>query len=204
AHRALHDATEAVVRTARLIGAADAPFAVSGPVARWASQLDPDGRAIAVVPNGVDVDRFTPGPVMQRAEVVAFSGTFQPWHGLDLLVDATARARARVPALRLLLIGDGPDLAATVERAARAGVPVTATGRVDPGEVPALLRTADLAVAPYPAEPHYFSPLKVAEYLAAGLPTVACAPRNRWSRSASVRCCSRCSPPSPSRGRSRS
>ena len=50
-----------------------------------------------------------------------------------------------------------------------------ATGRLDPAEVPKWLQGADLAAAPYPAGDNYFSPLKVAEYLAAGLPTVASA-----------------------------
>jgi glycosyltransferase involved in cell wall biosynthesis len=52
---------------------------------------------------------------------------------------------------------------------------VHATGRLDPAEVPGWLHGADLAAAPYPEGDHYFSPLKVAEYLAAGLPTVASA-----------------------------
>ena len=51
---------------------------------------------------------------------MAFAGTFKPWHGLDLLVDAVAGARGHGAALRLLLIGDGPDLAATRRRAADA------------------------------------------------------------------------------------
>ncbi|MBR7504053.1 glycosyltransferase family 4 protein, partial [Mycobacterium tuberculosis] len=33
----------------------------------------------------------------------------------------------------------------------------------------------DIASAPYPGGPNYFSPLKVYEYMAAGLPTVASA-----------------------------
>ena len=175
-HRELVDAAEAERRTRRLLAAADAPFAVAGPVARWASSMDPRWRSVPAIGNGVDVARFTPAPVRETAEsrtlTVAFSGTFKPWHGLELLVDATAAAS--VP-LRLLLIGDGPELGVTCARAAAAGVPVTATGQVSPAEVPVWLHTADLAAAPYPAGEHYFSPLKVAEYLAAGLPTVASA-----------------------------
>ncbi|MGQ0573528.1 MAG: glycosyltransferase family 4 protein [Pseudonocardia sp.] len=175
-HRGLHDLAGATDTVRRVLAAADAPFAVSGPVARWAGGLDPAGRAIAVIPNGVDVTRFTAAPHRVTAEpVVAFAGTFKPWHGLDLLVDAVAAARDGGPALRLLLIGDGPELAATCERARRAAVPFTATGQVPPDDVPRWLRGADLAAAPYPAGEHYFSPLKVAEYLAAGLATVASA-----------------------------
>lgn len=175
-HRGLHDAAAAHRWTLRALDAADAPFAASGPVARWAERLDPSRRMIPVIGNGVDVTRFTPRPRRNTAEpVVAFAGTFKPWHGLDLLVDAVALARAQSPAMRLLLIGDGPELAATRARARAAGVPVVATGQLPPAEVPDWLRGADLATAPYPAGDHYFSPLKVAEYLAAGLPTVASA-----------------------------
>jgi len=173
-HRGLHDPLGAQRWTRRALGAAEAPFAVAGPVAAWARGLDPAGRRIPVVGNGVDVERFRPGrdrdPV---APVVVFSGTFKPWHGTALLVDALAAARADGTPLRLLLLGDGPELGATVDRARRAEVPVLVVGRVDPAEVPGWLRGADLAVAPYPMGEHYFSPLKVAEYLATGLPTVA-------------------------------
>lgn len=48
------------------------------------------------------------------------------------------------------------------------------TGTVSPDEVPGLLSEMDVAVAPYPEKADfYFSPLKVYEYMAAGLPVVA-------------------------------
>lgn len=51
---------------------------------------------------------------------------------------------------------------------------VTLTGAVAPTDVPAYLSQMDAAVAPYPQDPRlYFSPLKVYEYLAAGVPLVA-------------------------------
>src|SRR5207247_281275 len=48
------------------------------------------------------------------------------------------------------------------------------TGSVDANEVPPLLASMDVGVAPYPKLAHfYFSPLKVYEYMAAGLPVIA-------------------------------
>ena len=44
-------------------------------------------------------------------------------------------------------------------------------GALAPEAVPEALREFDIAVAPYPAGENYFSPLKVYEYLAAGLPS---------------------------------
>src|SRR6185312_13843032 len=47
------------------------------------------------------------------------------------------------------------------------------TGMVPPSEVPRFLASIDVAVAPYPEmEGLYFSPIKVFEYMAAGLPIV--------------------------------
>ena len=46
-------------------------------------------------------------------------------------------------------------------------------GEVTPAEVPGLLAEMDAGVAPFPAQRAYVSPLKVFEYLAAGLPVVA-------------------------------
>lgn len=48
------------------------------------------------------------------------------------------------------------------------------TGAVGPDAVPSLLLSMDAAVAPYPdLRPFYFSPLKLYEYMAAGLAVVA-------------------------------
>jgi len=175
-HRGLYDALAAERWTRRAMDAATAPFAVAGPVARWAERLDPRRRPVPTIGNGVDVRRFSPGRRSAAGElVVTFSGTFKPWHGVDLLVDAVATARSGGAPLRLLLLGAGPELRRTVAQAKRAEVPVFATGQLAPAEVPRWLREADIAVAPYPAGDHYFSPLKVAEYLATGLPTVASA-----------------------------
>ena len=82
------------------------------------------------------------------------------------------------PTWRLLLVGDGP-LARTCPPAGRAaGLADRAelTGAVAPADVGSHLHRMDVACAPYPAGgSDYFSPLKVYEYLAAGLPVVASA-----------------------------
>ncbi|WP_432546768.1 glycosyltransferase family 4 protein [Kineococcus sp. SYSU DK004] len=177
-HRSLTDTAGADERTARALRAARHAVAVSRPVADWASAVA--GVPVDAVPNGVDVDRFHPADPRRPDDggelVVAFAGAFRPWHGVGLLVEAAARLR-EVPGrdVRLLLVGDGPTRAADLAEAARLGVAVDAPGALAPADVPAALRGADVAVAPYPPGRAYFSPLKVAEYLACGLPTVAAA-----------------------------
>jgi glycosyltransferase involved in cell wall biosynthesis len=79
-----------------------------------------------------------------------------------------------VPGATLLLVGDGPERA-RIERFARSlEVPAIFTGTVPHHELPAYLAAMDAAVILAARKvPFHYSPLKLAEYLAAGLPVVA-------------------------------
>lgn len=139
--------------------------------------------SVAVLPNGVDVELVAAAPTLpaeliaplRGRFVVAFSGSLKPWHGIDRLLRAFDRLLATVPKAHLLVIGDGP-LGDEVERTAKllGTERVTWTGAVPHAQVPAWLAHADVGVAPYPLlQDFYFSPLKIVEYLAVGLPVVA-------------------------------
>src|SRR5262249_7750276 len=72
--------------------------------------------------------------------------------------------------------GEGPMGQSLRARAAERGLAgsVTFTGNVAHLEMPGLLAAMDAGVAPYVDAPDfYFSPLKIYEYMAAGLPVVA-------------------------------
>ena len=160
-------------------------IAVSQEIKRYLSRWVSEDK-IQVIPNGVNERRFyqRPQSTQQLADSDAFSETFtvgfvgslKPWHGLIHLVNAFAKLHQRVPQARLLIIGDGPqrgDLEAAL--ASQDLLSIThLTGAVPPEQIPMLLATMDVAVAPYPVKADfYFSPLKVVEYMAAGLPVVA-------------------------------
>jgi len=84
--------------------------------------------------------------------------------------------RRHVANARLLVVGDGPERSRLEGDLAQRGLRESAvfTGAVAPDVVPGLLASMDVAVAPYPELANfYFSPLKVYEYMAAGLPIVA-------------------------------
>jgi glycosyltransferase involved in cell wall biosynthesis len=136
---------------------------------------------------GADVERFrpgAPGPVpfaRESGEVVAvFAGAFRRWHGAHLLADAIGRLHARGHRMfRAVFIGDGPELP-RVKAAARALTHVTFTGALPHDTLPAALAACDIGVAPFDVRAHpplqlafYWSPLKVFEYMASGLPVVA-------------------------------
>ncbi|SEF17498.1 glycosyltransferase family 4 protein [Jiangella alba] len=175
-HRTLVHRDEAlsVLRAAAMC--ATVVSCVTEPVAGWVQSVA--GPApVLVQPNGVDVDRFRPAPGRRpHPFTVGFVGTLKPWHGVGVLAHAFALLRHECPEARLLVVGDGPGapgLRASLEASGCAGS-AELTGAVPPSAIPALLRTMDVATAPYPADAGaYFSPLKVYEYLATGLPVIA-------------------------------
>src|SRR5213592_1134245 len=71
---------------------------------------------VHLVPNGVDPERFRPDippalPAPLGIFTVGFVGSMKRWHGVPVLIDAFATLHERVPASRLLLVGDGPEQA---------------------------------------------------------------------------------------------
>lgn len=176
-HRVLVDREHAEHVAATAIGSATVVACVSDRVSDWARRYTAEPK-VHTIANGVDTDRIQPAP--HRAEpqefTVGFVGTLKPWHGVHTLVAALQHLIDQDPTYRLLLVGDGPQAEALRDQAAEAGIAdhLEMTGSAAPEDIPALLHRMDLATAPYPAlEDFYFSPLKVTEYLAAGLPVVA-------------------------------
>lgn len=188
-HRVLADRDGAEAIAARAFDAADSIVTVSAPVAEWVGRRT-SGTAVHVIANGVDTQFIAPvasrvvagapptSTTVSETEgfTVGFVGTLKPWHGVEVLLEAFARLARSDARSRLRIVGDGPQREALTEQAARLGVSdrVDLVGAVAPEDMPGELAAMDVAVAPYPRLPDfYFSPLKIYEYLAAGLPVVA-------------------------------
>ncbi len=155
-----------------------------------------DERRITIIPCGVDLRRFRPGPLAearralhwdQDERVILFVGRIQRLKGIDLLLQTGAllaeRHRAReVPRFRIVLVGgraepsgDDPE-AREIRRlqhlAADLGITdlVTWMGAVAHEELPAYYQAADVTVMPSTYESFG---LVAVESMACGTPVVA-------------------------------
>ena len=179
--RGLDDRGRAEWVAERAIGAATVLVAVSNEIAAYLDRYPNARGRVHVVPNGVNPDRFPEGVASSWSTppgtfTVGFVGSLKPWHGLSNLVEAFGMLHQMHPNARLLIVGDGPERENTVaDLRARALLEAAYfAGSVQPNEVPGMLASMDVGVAPYPRLSHfYFSPLKVYEYMAAGLPVAA-------------------------------
>lgn len=155
---------------------------VSREVAGYVQSRGAPTERIHVIGNAVDGSTFHPDVpaasvpgIPASTFTIGFTGSLKAWHGTDVLISALALLRQDLPA-HLLIVGDGPERGALLAQAADLGLAgsVTITGWVSHHHLPGLIARMDAAVAPYPATAHhYFSPLKLFEYLAMGRAVVA-------------------------------
>jgi glycosyltransferase involved in cell wall biosynthesis len=146
-----------------------------------------DRRDVLEIEWGADVEHFRPeaggsrlpGIDPNRIQCV-FVGAFRSWHGVVQLSAALARLHAAGDhRFGAVFIGDGPERRAA-ERAARSVPGIVFTGALPHARLPAALASADIGVAPFDPARHrplqlgfYWSPLKIYEYMAVGLPVIA-------------------------------
>ena len=161
---------------------ADAFVAVSAATAEAArATRDVAEGKLRVIPNGIDVARFSPGRGARaavRAElgipgdawVVGTVGRIAPGKNQALLVRVLAGSLG--PGARLLVVGDGPDAGALREAAAAAGVARWTHVTGARADVPRLLEALDVFALPSLSEG---LPLVVLEAMATALPVVASA-----------------------------
>ena len=130
---------------------------------------------------GGDVDP-TPGPgrdalrktwgLTPTQPVVLYTGTFEQYQGLDLLLNASVRLRALVPGVAVLVVGGAPDQVEQLSaRAREAGAPIVFTGQRPPVDVPHFVDACDVLVSPRISGTN--TPLKIYSYLRSGRPIVA-------------------------------
>jgi len=138
----------------------------------------PEARTI-ITPTGVDLGLFEhvgdAGALRHQLGldgkfVVGWVGSFRRFHAIEQAVEAMVG----VEGATLLLVGDGPERPRIVDLARSRNVTAVFTGTVPHDQLPLHLAAMDAALVIAASDaPFHYSPLKLAEYLAAGLPVVA-------------------------------
>lgn len=150
---------------------------------RYIERWGVDSKKVTVVENGSElVDllsrnqlrSFHPDPNLDGVTTIAYSGAFDPWQGVTILIRAVARVVARGMPARLLLIGSGREVQTAEQLVHELHLEqfVTFTGRLAPPQYAESLAQADIGVSPYCGRVEY-SGLKLLDYKAAGLATIA-------------------------------
>jgi glycosyltransferase involved in cell wall biosynthesis len=171
---------QAALRADRVIVLSDA---LADHVRRWGVPAE----HIRCIGNGVDIASFAPqarddalrgawgaGP---GSFVLGFVGTFAPYEGLDVLLEASALLRKLGIDARPVLIGSGESEARLRDLARRLDLAVHFGARVPHAEVPRVLAAMDCC--PFPREAtgaaSLVPPLKLGEAMACAVPVVVAA-----------------------------
>jgi glycosyltransferase involved in cell wall biosynthesis len=106
------------------------------------------------------------------APLLLYTGTFEAYQGLELLLDSVARLQKTHPHARQLIVGGHPDQVEELRaRAAAIGANVVFTGQRPPSEIPHFVEACDILVSPRISGTN--TPLKIYSYLRSGRPIVA-------------------------------
>lgn len=111
---------------------------------------------------------------LRGKKVVLYTGTFEAYQGLDLLVEAFRNVVASRPDAHLLLVGGRAEQVEEMRRRVRElGIEeaVSFTGTVPSNEIPSFLKAADVIASPRSSGTN--TPLKLYGYMRSGVPLVA-------------------------------
>jgi glycosyltransferase involved in cell wall biosynthesis len=159
---------------------ADAVIAVSTPLKeKIVSGAGVPSDKVTVIANGVDVDRFSRdvGPDEQIAghfpglPVVGFVGSFQSFHNPEAIGRMAVHLVQRGLRAGFAFVGGGRGMEAVREITRPIAAHTLFLNRVPHARVPRIVRALEVGVLPDTA--YYCCPLKILEWMAAGIAVVA-------------------------------
>jgi len=154
---------------------------VSRVLADEAQRRGAKGERVHVVPNAIDANRFRGSGLGQsiRARfglegsiVVGHVGLFHRWDRLHVLIEVVKSIRERHPNVKVLLVGDGPEMHNLRQTAFRLGMEreVIFAGPVPRDDVPSYIDAMDICVLPDSST--FGSPIALFEFMAMGKPCI--------------------------------
>src|ERR1700676_3071940 len=160
---------------------ADHVLCVSRVLADEAQQRGARSESVHVLPNAIDPNRFrsaAPAELLRArlgldgSVVIGHVGLFYRWDRLDVLIEVVKSIRERHPEIKVLLVGDGPEMENLRQAAFRLGMEreVLLPGTVPRDDVPAYIDAMDICVLP--DSNAFGSPIALFEFMALGKPCV--------------------------------
>lgn len=164
---------------------ADACIGLAPGIVEGIQRRGPRGQPVAMIPNGCDLELFTPAkrvplslPSVAPGDFVAgFTGAHGIANGLDAVLDAAAELKRRGRSdIKLAMIGDGKCKPALVARAQREGLDncvfLPLVRKTEIARVTASFDCGLQILADVPAFYYGTSPNKFFDYISAGVPVV--------------------------------
>ncbi len=168
----------------KTIERSDALITICPELFNYVEQLFPGKRQMLIenVADNSTIFGEEPGPELDLRQqyqlnaktIILYAGTFEPYQGLDLLIEASQAVVANDKNVKFVLVGGNPNQVANYQRKVKQHNLTeyfVFTGQVAPNLVPKFLDVADILVTPRIEGNN--TPLKIYSYLRAGKPIVA-------------------------------
>jgi glycosyltransferase involved in cell wall biosynthesis len=159
---------------------ADRVLAVHEPHRQRLIQSGIEAKKIHVVMNSPDSKIFRPEAIQAGRDphfTVICHGTLTRRLGLDVAIKAIAFLKDRIPELRLRIVGDGDYRSEALELVSALGLAerISFTDPVPIEKLPQLLQEASVGLVPNrpSSATHLMLPVKLLEYTALGIPSIA-------------------------------
>ena len=161
----------------------DAIICPSNVTREYIASLGLNRKLVTVIPNGVSPSDFPPSPLPSREErvpVLLYIGTLADWQGLEVVIKALPTILEQQQ-VRLQIVGRGRSRQRKLlaKQIRKLGIEdhVLVKSAVPHHEIPALIESADICVAPLGLNDRNVTqgacPIKVLEYMASSRPLIA-------------------------------
>ena len=131
---------------------------------------------ISIVPNGIDTMLFHTN-IEKKSKIVIFSGAMYHHRGLDILLNAVPTVVKKIPEVKFVLLGDGPELdnLKKIVEDLKIKKNIDFKGWIKRDEIINYLSDASIAIGPLRSTTVTKNalPIKVLEYMSASLPILS-------------------------------
>jgi len=132
---------------------------------------------ISVIPNGIELKKFEKKIENKQNFTIVFSGVMYYHRGIDILLDSISKVISKIPNIKVILLGDGPEMEKLKEISQKKNLinNIEFKGWIDRNNIPNYLAASSIGIGPLMLTEVTKNalPIKVLEYMASSLPIIA-------------------------------